>query len=115
MNYDLYWVWLSCGLGQGASCLDLVSHFEWNPYEIYGTTFNELFQLNVLTKKRIEKLKSFPIEKAEEILRVSIENGWKVITPTSEYYPERLLELNDFPVVLYVKGDETILNETLSI
>ena len=115
MNYDLYWVWLSCGLGAGASCLDLVSYYEWNPYEIYGTTFNELFKLNVLTKKRIEKLKSFPIEKAEEILRVSKENGWKIVTPSSEYYPPNLLTLQDLPLVLFVDGDETTLTSELSV
>lgn len=115
MNYELYWIWLSCGLGAGASCLDLVSHYEWNPYEIYGTTFNELFELNVLTKKRVEKLKSFPIEKAEEILRVSKQNGWKVVTPSSEYYPQNLLNLQDLPLVLFVDGDETVLTNELSI
>lgn len=115
MNYDLYWVWLSCGLGAGASCLDLVSYYEWNPYEIYGTTFNELFGLNVLTKKRIEKLKNFPIEKAEEILRVSKENGWKIVTPSSEYYPKNLLTLQDLPLVLFVDGDETSLANELSV
>lgn len=117
MNYDLYWVWLACGLGAGASCLDLVSHFEWNPFEIYGTTFNELFTLNVLTKPRVEKLKSFPIEKAEEILRISKENGWQIITPSSKYYPSHLLTLQDLPLALYVKGDvSTLINEmTISV
>ncbi len=115
MNYDLYWIWLSCGLGAGASCLDLVSHYEWNPYEIYGTTFNELFGLNVLTKKQVEKLKSFSIEKAEEILRVSNENGWKIVTPSSEYYPPNLLNLQDLPLVLFVDGDETALVSELSV
>lgn len=115
MNYDLYWIWLSCGLGQGASCLDLVSYYEWNPYEIYGTTFNEIFQLNVLTKRQIEKLKSFPIEKAEEILRVSKENGWKIVTPSSEYYPPNLLTLQDLPLVLFVDGDETTLTNEMSV
>ncbi len=115
MNYDLYWVWLSLGLGAGASCLDLVTYFEWNPYEIYGSTFNEIFSLNVLNKKRVEKLKSFPIEKAEEILRVSKENGWKIITPSSEYYPPNLLHLQDLPLVLYVQGDETMLANEMSV
>lgn len=115
MNYDLYWIWLSCGLGAGASCLDLVSHFEWNPYEIYGTTFNEIFSLNILTKNRIEKLKSFPIEKAEEILRVSKEKGWKIVTPSSEYYPPNLLTLQDLPLVLFVDGDEKVLTSELSV
>ena len=115
MNYDLYWVWLSLGLGAGANCRNLITEFGWNPYLIYGTSNNEILSYNVLTRKQVEKLKSFPIEKAEKILSVSMENGWKIITPTSEYYPERLLELNDFPIVLYVKGDETILNSPLSI
>lgn len=115
MNYDLYWVWLACGLGAGASCLDLVTYFEWNPFEIYGSTFNEIFSLNVLTKKRVEKLKNFPIEKAEEILRISKENGWKVITPSSEYYPKNLLSLQDLPLALYVCGDETVLTNEMAI
>ena len=115
MNYDLYWVWLSLGLSAGASCLDLVTYFEWNPYEIYGSTFNEIFSLNVLNKKRVEKIKSFPIEKAEEILRVSKENGWKIITPSSEYYPQNLLHLQDLPLVLYVQGDETVLTNEMSV
>ena len=115
MNYDLYWVWLSLGLGAGASCLDLVTYFEWNPYEIYGSTFNEIFSLNVLNKNRIEKLKSFPINKAEEILRISKENGWKIITPSSEYYPKHLLHLQDLPLVLYVQGDETVLTNEMSV
>ena len=115
MNYDLYWVWLSLGLGAGASCLDLVTYFEWNPYEIYGSTFNEIFSLNVLNKNRIEKLKRFPINKAEEILRISKENGWKIITPSSEYYPKHLLHLQDLPLVLYVQGDETVLTNEMSV
>ncbi len=115
MNYDLYWVWLSLGLGAGASCLDLVTYFEWNPFEIYGSTFNEIFSLNVLNKKRVEKLKSFPIQKAEEILRISKENGWKIITPSSKYYPHNLITLQDLPLVLYVQGDETVLANEMSV
>lgn len=115
MNYDLYWVWLSCGLGAGASCRNLVTEFDWNPYLIYGSTFNEIYSLNLNTRKQVEKLKSTPLEKAEEILRISAQNGWKIVTPSSEYYPERLLELQDLPLVLYVNGDETILNNELSI
>lgn len=115
MNYDLYWVWLSCGLGAGASCLDLVSYYEWNPFEIYGSTVDELFSLNVMTRKRIEKLKSFPIRKAEEILGVSKEHGWKIVTPSSEYYPPNLLRLQDLPLVLFVDGDEKVLTNEVSV
>ena len=115
MNYDLYWIWLSCGLGAGASCLDLISYYEWNPFEIYGAEFNELFSLNVLTRKRLERLKSFPLEKAEEILSVSRKNGWQIITPSKMEYPQRLLTLQDPPLVLYAYGDTSVLTNELSV
>lgn len=115
MNYDLYWVWLACGLGPAASCLDLVSYYEWNPYEIYGSTLKELFQLNVVGRRQLERLKSFPIEKAEEILSVSRENGWKILTPSSKDYPQKLIALQDLPLALYVDGDETCFNNELAV
>ncbi len=115
MNYDLYWVWLACGLGAGASCLDLVSYYEWNPYDIFCASLRELFQLNVVGRRQLERLKSFPIEKAEEILNVSRENGWKILTPSNENYPQKLITLQDLPLVLYVDGDETCLNNELSV
>ena len=114
MNYDLYWIWMSCGLGAGASCLDMVSYYEWNPFEIYGSTFNEIFSLDVITKRQVEKLRSFPLEKAQKILDTVNANGWKVVTPSSEYYPHNLLSLQDLPLVLYVDGDERVLTNELA-
>ena len=115
MNYDLYWIWMSCGLGAGASCLDLVTYYEWNPYEIYASSFNELFSLDMLTKRQVEKLKSFSLDEAQKIYDTVKANGWKIITPTSEHYPPALLHLQDLPLVLYVDGDETVLSEELTI
>ncbi|MBO5334090.1 MAG: DNA-processing protein DprA [Clostridia bacterium] len=115
MNYDLYWIWLSCGLGAGASCLDLVSYYEWNPQEIYGSSFNEIFSLDVITKRQVEKLKGFSLDDAQKILDEVNANGWKIITPSSEFYPHNLLSLQDLPLVLYVDGDERVLTNELSV
>ncbi len=115
MNYDVYWIWMSCGLGAGASCLDLISYYEWNPYEIYASSFNEIFSLDVLTKHQVEKLKSFPLEEAQKIYDTARENGWKIVTPSSDCYPPQLLKLQNLPLVLYVEGDETVLTNELMI
>lgn len=115
MNYDVYWIWMSCGLGAGASVLDLVSYFEWNPYEIYGTSFNKIFALDVLTKRQVEKLKSFPLEEAQRMYDTAVKNGWKVVTPSSKHYPAQLLKLQNLPLVLYVEGDEEVLNNEMMI
>ena len=115
MNYDLYWIWMSCGLGAGASCLDLVTYYEWNPYEIYASSFNELFRLDVITKRQLEKLKAYSLDDAQKIYDTAISNGWKVVTPSSEYYPEQLLTLQNLPLVLYVDGNPEVLKNELSI
>ncbi len=115
MNYDVYWIWLSCGLGAGASCLDLISYYEWNPYEIYASSFNEVFSLDVLTRRQVEKLKKFPLEEAQKIYDTVLENDWKIVTPSSEYYPPQLLRLQNLPLVLYVEGDEKTLTNELMI
>ena len=78
MNYDLYWIWMSCGLGAGASCLDLVTYYEWNPYEIYASSFNEIFSLDMLTKRQVEKLKSFSLDEAQKIYDTVKANGWEM-------------------------------------
>ncbi len=115
MNYDVYWIWMSCGLGAGASCLDLISYYEWNPYEIYASSFNEVFSLDVLTKRQVEKLKSFPLEEAQKIYDTARENGWKIVTPSRDCYPPQLLKLQNLPLVLYVEGDETAFTNELMI
>ena len=115
MNYDVYWIWMSCGLGAGASCLDLISYYEWNPYEIYASSFNEIFSLDVLTKRQVEKLKSFSLEEAQKIYDTVKGNGWKIVTPSSDCYPPQLLQLQNLPLVLYVEGDETALTNELMI
>ncbi len=115
MNYDLYWIWMSCGLGAGAGCLDLVTYYEWNPYEIYASSFNELFRLDVITKRQLEKLKAYSLEDAQKIYDTAISNGWTIVTPSSEYYPSRLLTLQNLPLVLYVDGNPEVLKNELSI
>lgn len=106
---------MSCGLGAGAGCLDLVTYYEWNPYEIYASSFNELFRLDVITKRQLEKLKAFSIEDAQKIYDTAKQNGWTVVTPSSEYYPEQLLTLQNLPLVLYVDGNPEVLKNELSI
>ncbi len=115
MNYDLYWIWMSCGLGAGASCLDLISYYEWNPKDVYEASYSEIYALDVITKRQLEKLKKYSLEDAQRILDTVNENGWKIVTPSSKHYPSQLLKLQNLPLVLYVKGDESVLTNELSI
>lgn len=117
MNQELFWIWLSTGLGAGARALELLTDFEWNPYEIFCASEEELLCTGALTRRKVEKLKSFPIEKAEELLRISKENGWEAVTPSDGCYPQLLVGLSDLPLVLYTAGDKNALaaEKTISV
>jgi DNA processing protein len=69
----------------------------------------------VLTKRQLEKLKAYSLEDAQKIYDTVRKKGWKIVTPSSEYYPSRLLTLQNLPLVLYVDGDEAVLKNELSI
>ena len=49
----------------------------------------------------------------EETVSLCKKNGWRIITPQSRLYPERLLKLRRFPFVLYADGDAELLNAPL--
>lgn len=50
------------------------------------------------------------MRKVNETVEICRRNGWRIITPQSELYPERLLKLRRFPFVLYADGDTALLN-----
>ena len=110
----LYWIWLSCGLGAGAPCLEPISFYEWNPEIIYSTAINEQV-LEGVSSQRLKKLRAFPLSKAREIMAVCEKNGWEILTPSHKYYPKNLLNLQDFPITLYCKGDPSVFENELFV
>ena len=48
-----------------------------------------------------------------ETVEMCRKKGWRIITPQSRLYPERLLKLRRFPFVLYADGDAELLNAPL--
>ena len=58
------------------------------------------------------KKKICPRELAEEEIAGAKELNVQIIAYTDEKYPQRLLELNDAPPVIYALGDINLLNQT---
>ena len=114
MDKRLYWLWLQYVLkpaGESKALLD-----------VYGTA--EDFYLageseweNYFGKKRSAyrrcSLKS--PEDFTERAEFCQKHNLHIITPDSEYYPDNLRDINNYPVVLYVRADCTCLNKELSI
>ena len=51
-------------------------------------------------------------DKVQAIIDSSSKKGISIFTPDSEIYPKTLKEVEDFPVVLFCKGNLTLLNAT---
>lgn len=65
----------------------------------------------ILTEKVFEKIANFKDwDKVEKILKFSASNSCTLISPLDDEYPKSLLEIIDFPVLLYCKGAINLLN-----
>lgn len=115
MNDTVYWIWLSEALGQGEKTLELISYYNWNAEEIYKASVRDIFALGIYTLQKVKKFKAYPLEKAEKSFNDAVSTGIKIITPQSEFFPAPLKKIDNAPLVLYLRGDESVLKNELSI
>lgn len=115
MNDTVYWIWLSEALGQGEKTLELISYYNWNAEEIYKAGVRDIFALGIYTLQKVKKFKAYPLEKAEKSFNDAVSTGIKIITPQSEFFPAPLKKIDNAPLVLYLRGDESVLKNELSI
>ena len=109
-----YWIWLQTALGAGARVDELLAYFG-DPEKLYEAGTREWRLSGLLTPKKIESLTRTAPSQTKAVFDECRKRGYTVVTPDSEFYPARLGTLTDFPLVLYVAGDCSVLKETLSI
>ena len=97
-NESVYWLWLAKTLGAGAKTADIINYFG-SARMLYEKGSREWRLSGILTASQISKLSLFSPSQFAETLRVCVDNGWRIITPDSEYYPKRLREIADPPSV----------------
>lgn len=105
LNYN---IWLQAALGAGAKVKHICSAFS-ETEEIYRSTDEELRISGVFTERQIAKLRATDIEDSYRVIETCAAMGIDILMPDSMQYPEKLFEMDDFPLVLYVKGDLSCL------
>lgn len=110
MDERLYWLWLQSVLGYAGKSKFLLDAFgsARNFYDAGEETWKELFGER---KKAYKNCKAKTPEDFADIAEFCDEHSLKIITPDSEYYPKNLLDVDNLPVVLYVRGDYKCFNE----
>ena len=111
MDNRLYWLWLQSVLGYAGKSKPLLDVFGTarNFYEAGNSVWAEFFGER---KKAYKNCSAKSPQDFCYIVDFCDEHRLKIITPDSEYYPKNLLDVENLPVVLFVRGDYKCFNES---
>jgi DNA processing protein len=113
MADDLYWIWFSLICGKQYNLSEkLLLHFDMNPERVFSASDKELSELCV---NQVKTAISRDLEEANSIKEYCVQNNIGLLTPDSEYYPERLRKIKDKPSLLYYRGKLPDFNNRLCI
>ena len=110
-----YWVWLSAMTGlKPKKRYELLSTFG-NPEKIYFADERLLRESLILSDAERALVMNKSLERANEILEKCHQDNINVISLQDVSYPQRLKNIYDPPVVLYVKGRLPAMDEQAAI
>ena len=112
MDNRLYWLWLQYVIGPAAKTRKLIDTYgsAENFYQSGESEWESFFGSN--RKGAFKRAKEKFPEDFCETIEFCDKHTLKIITPDSEYYPKNLLEIEDYPLVLFVRGDYKCFNES---
>lgn len=99
-----YWVWLSCAREVRALMKCRLLEAFGGPDKIYGAAERELSSVPGLRPQELERLLDRDMSETERVLSACAARGISLLTLQDAEYPERLRNIPDPPVVLYVWG-----------
>ena len=108
-----YYLWLSLALGPSVGNIGPIFETFKTAKEIYNASDYERKVSGVFKLEQIEKLADTEIEDTYPIIAACAKNGVDIITCHDDEYPKNLLNIPDFPIVLFVKGDLSCLDGKL--
>lgn len=116
MDNKLYWLWLQSKLGAAYAVKELFKYFS-SPKELYGADEATIMACRFIKrrKKLAEAIIDKSTEDAEKILSDCRKYRIHILTPDDEEYPKALLDIENYPLVLYARGDIRALNNSFCI
>ena len=109
MSQLKYWVWLSMRFGVRPKVkLALVEHFG-TPRDVYFATEADYRVRASLRPEELRLLLDKDLHEAERALAICDREDIRALTIQDAAYPQRLLQIYDPPLVLYVRGTSEIV------
>lgn len=104
MAARVYWLWLATRRGVDARCADGLLRYFGDPEEIYTADRPALLAYGGLKGAQVDALCDKDLTAADRILEKCAKMNIHILTRGDSGYPERLLMIEDPPVVLYWRG-----------
>lgn len=106
-----YWLWLNTRKGVGQrGILRLLDYFG-SPERVYFALREDFEPIAGLSAQTVDSLMDKSMEESDAILGRCDELGVQIMTIQDSDYPERLRQLDDPPVVLYILGHRIRFDE----
>ncbi len=90
---------------KGRNALKFYGSYE----DMYKAIVSGNDETGIVSSAPVGKYLSFSLIDAEKIIDTCEKNGWHIIPSTSEDYPSELLEINDYPHILFADGKKEVL------
>ncbi len=108
-----YWLWLSRACGSHTA-RRLLEHFS-DPMAVFFAEKGDYRKVSDVKERDLAGLESKSLGWAASVASACAEKGVRILTLSDAAYPERLRNIFDPPVVLYVKGDLPDLDSEAAI
>lgn len=120
INETVYWVWLAQALGPASSEASILFENGCGAREIYENAditpdsyVSERF--GRLRSSTVKALRNKNLEMAGNIVTSCVRNAISIMHYGSPEYPKRLLGLRNLPVVLYYRGNKSLLSAPVTV
>lgn len=110
-----YFTWMSECIPKGNIAINHILERYSTAKEFYNKCQSNISGMDFLSEQLKSRIKKTDISVADEILNKCERMGIKTICCSDELFPQKLLDIDGIPPVLYYVGDISILNDTASL
>lgn len=114
MMKQLYDIWFAYVMGVNCTNGQQIADSGYGPRLFYNMR-HSLAQFNLFTERQIERADTTSIEDVEHISKIHSENNIKSINYTDGEFPRRLKGISHAPLVLFYKGDLSLLDRQYTV
>ena len=106
-----FWVWLSSLNGISAVTTSALLRFFVTPEKVYNAGIEEYKEIEGIKPAEIKSLNNKNLEIVDKTLIKCAELGCRVITLQDVEYPDRLRNIYNPPILLYIRGTMPLIDE----